>query len=195
MIGIGEDCKKLSTFLHNVDKGYTVTGKLGEATDTLDGSGEMMEEKPWEHVTKEDMEKVLDTFRGEITQVPPLYSALKVGGKRFSDRAREASSQGVACDVSPEPRKVVIRSLTLVNFNPPHFTMEVMCGSGTYMRSLVRDIGTKLGTVAHTEHLCRTQHGEFSLDDALPRSKWTVTEIESAIERWSRTLTKKRRNK
>ena len=192
VIGIGEDCKKLTTFLHNVDKGYTVTGKLGVATDTLDGSGKVTEEKPWDHVTKQDVEKVLADFRGEVTQVPPLYSALKFAGKRFSDRAREASAQGEVCEATPEPRKVTIHSLTLTDFNAPHFTIEVLCGSGTYMRSLVRDIGTKLGTVAHTEHLCRTQHGPFSLDDALPQSKWTVADIETAIGRTSGMLTKKR---
>lgn len=191
MVGIGEDCKKLSTFLHNVNKGYTVTGKLGVATDTLDGTGDVTEEKPWEHITRQDLEKVLVDFHGEVTQVPPLYSALKVGGKRLSDRAREASAQGKACDVAPQPRQVTIHSISLTEFNPPHFTVKVLCGSGTYMRSLVRDIGTKLGTVAHMEHLHRTQHGPFSLDDALCKSKWTVSDIQSAIDNSSSKVTKK----
>ena len=190
MIGVGEDCKKLSMFLHNVNKGYTVTGKLGTATNTLDGSGEVTEEKPWEQITKEDLEKALVEFQGEISQVPPLFSALKVGGKRLSDRAREASAQGVECEVAPQTRVVNIHSINLTEFSPPHFTMEVLCGSGTYMRSLVRDIGTKLGTVAHMEHLCRTKHGPFSLEDALCKSNWTVSEIEAAIDRHSSKLAK-----
>ena len=180
----------MSGFLHNVDKGYTVTGKLGTATNTLDGSGEVTEEKPWEHITKEDLEKVLIEFQGEISQVPPLYSALKVGGKRLSDHAREASAQSAECVVTPQPRVVNIHSINLTEFKPPHFTVEVLCGSGTYMRSLVQDIGTKLGTVAHMEHLCRTKHGSFSLEDALCKSKWTIPEIEAAIDKHSNKLTK-----
>ena len=191
MIGVGEDCKRLSTFLHDVDKGYTVTGKLGVATTTLDGSGEVTEEKPWEHISKENLEKALVDFQGEISQVPPLYSALKVDGKRLSDHAREASARGVECEVMPQARVINIHSISLTEFNPPHFTIEVLCGSGTYMRSLVQDIGTKLGTVAHTVHLCRTQHGLFTLEDALCKSKWTISDIESAIDRSSTKLTKK----
>lgn len=190
VIGIGEDCKRLSTFLHDVNKGYTVTGKLGTATNTLDATGEVTEEKPWKHITKEGLEKALVKFQGEISQVPPLYSALKVGGKRLSDHAREASVQSVECTVTPQPRTVNIHSINLTEFKPPHFTVEVMCGSGTYMRSLVWDIGTKLGTVAHMEHLCRTKHGPFSLEDALCKSKWTVSEIEAAIDRHSSKVTK-----
>ena len=190
VIGIGEDCKRMSAFLHDVDKGYTVTGKLGTATNTLDGSGEVTEERPWQHITKEDLEKVLIEFQGEISQVPPLYSALKVGGKRLSDHAREASAQSAECVVTPQPRVVNIHSINLTEFKPPHFTVEVLCGSGTYMRSLVRDIGTKLGTVAHMEHLCRTKHGHFSLEDALCKSKWTIPEIEVAIDKHSNKLTK-----
>ena len=191
MVGVGEDCKKLATFLHDVDKGYTVTGRLGVATDTLDGSGDVTEEKPWEHVTKEEIVKVLVDFEGEITQIPPLYSALKCGGKRFSDRAREATAQGSACDVSPQPRQVTVHSVSLTQFNPPHFTIKVSCGSGTYMRSLIRDIGTKLGTVAHTVHLIRTEHGPFSLEDALTESKWTLTDISVAIDRSAGKIAKK----
>ena len=191
VIGLGKDCKKLSSFLHKVDKGYTVIGVLGVATDTLERSGNVTEEKPWEHVTKQDLEKVLVNFQGEIMQVPPLYSALKSGGKRFSDRAREASAQGIECDVTPEPRQVTIHSLAVTDFNPPRFTIEVSCGSGTYMRSLVRDIGTKLGTVAHIEYLCRTHQGPFSIVDALCQSKWTVSDIGAAIERNHSKLTEK----
>lgn len=191
VIGLGKDCKKLSSFLHKVYKGYTVTGVLGVATDTLEEYGNVTEEKPWEHVTKQDLEKVLVDFQGEIVQVPPLYSALKSGGIRFSDRAREASVQGMVCDVTPEPRQVTIHSLTVTDFNPPRFTIKVSCGSGTYMRSLVRDIGTKLGTVAHLEYLCRTQQGPFSIEDALCQSKWTVSDIEAAIEKCGTKLIKK----
>lgn len=190
VIGVGEDCKKMSVFLHDVDKGYTVTGKLGMATDTLDAAGEVTEEKPWQHVTKEDLEKVLVEFQGEVSQVPPLYSALKVDGKRLSDHAREASAQSAECVVTPQPRIVKIHLINLTEFKPPHFTVEVLCGSGTYMRSLVRDLGTKLGTVAHMEHLCRTKHGPFLLEDALCRSQWTVPEIEAAIDKHSSKLTK-----
>ena len=191
VVGIGDDCKKLSTYLHSVDKSYTVTGRLGIATDTLDGSGEVTEERSCDHVMKEDLAKTLVDFEGEISQVPPLYSALKHGGKRFSDRAREAAGQGASCDITPEPRQVTIHSIRLTEFNSPHFTIEVSCGSGTYMRSLIRDIGSKLGTVAHTEHLVRTQHGPFCLEDALPESKWTLSDISSAIERCSSKITKK----
>ena len=191
VVGVGEDCKKLSTFLHDVDKGYTVTGKLGSATSTLDSSGEVTEEKPWENITREDLEKVLLDFQGEICQVPPLFSALKVNGKRLSDHARKAGAHGVECEVQPQPRMVNVHSIILTSFTPPCFTIEVLCGSGTYMRSLVRDIGAKLGTVAHMEHLCRTRHGPFSLEDALCQSKWTLDEIEAAIEKSRSKLTKK----
>ena len=183
VIGIGPDCKQLGTFQQSTIKSYSVVGQLGKTTDTLDASGTVIDEAPWEHITQSDLIQALEIFHGEIKQVPPLFSALRLDGKRFSDHVREASRKGKEFTTLPKARTVHIHSLSVKKFEPPHFELTVTCGSGTYVRSLVRDIGVKLGSVAHVISLVRTRQGPFTDSETLKESQWTVTEIQHAIEK------------
>ena len=176
VVGVGEDCKKLSTFLKS-EKLYECVGKLGEATDTRDVEGKVVEKASWEHVKEADIVKALkEHFCGEISQIPPVYSALKRGRKRASDLARE----GVV--FIPAPRKVTIYSIKLMKFQPPFFKISVHCSSGTYIRSIVHDLGQHLDTAAHVTELCRTRQASFSLDSALSEHDWTFQNILRFIE-------------
>lgn len=174
VIGIGEDCKRLRQFLLG-DKCYECIGELGRSTDTYNTEGSITSEKPFTHIQIEDFENVLKTFQGDVMQIPPVYSAIKRGGKRLSDLAR----QGVC--VSPPPRLVTIHSISLLSLQLPHFSLSVSCSSGTYIRSLIHDIGQKLGSAAHMVYLCRTKQGPFLEENALREHKWTVDDIGRAI--------------
>lgn len=182
VIGVGQDCKKLGLYTSHTTKGYEVTSELGKVTDTLDINGMVVEEAPWDHVGREDIEKALETFRGDITQNPPLFSALKVQGRRFSDLALEAREANTVMSMAPKPRTVTIHSIELLRFEPPNFTIAVTCSSGTYMRSLVRDIAAAVGSVGYSVSLVRRQQGQFTEEMALRESDWTVERISQAIE-------------
>jgi tRNA pseudouridine55 synthase len=116
-------------------------------------------------VTEEQFEKILKTFEGEIEQTPPPYSAVKVGGRRAYDMAR----QGEEVDLAP--RKIQVHHLEVLEWAPPEVVVDVHCSSGTYVRSLANDIGNQLGTGAYLVGLRRTKSGRFSLRDATPLRK------------------------
>ena len=185
VIGIGDDCKRLGSFQTGVSKSYDAVGCLGVLTDTLDPEGTVSEEKEWKHITEDDLRQSLESFRGLITQSPPLYSALKLQGRRYSDYARQAAKTGAPLAIEPPQRQVNILSLSLLHFSPPHFRIMATCSSGTYIRSLVRDIAEKVGTVAYVQHLCRTSQGPFTLEHALREEQnggWSLEGIRTAIE-------------
>lgn len=184
VIGIGNDCKRLGSFQTSVSKSYDTVGCLGVATDTLDPEGVVTEKKEWQYITEDGLVKTLEAFHGQIIQTPPLYSALKLHGRRYSDYARQAAKMGAPLSINPPQRRVEIHSLSLLDFTPPHFRIMVNCSSGTYIRSLVRDIAEKLGTVAYLQCLCRTGQGSFTLDHALREENggWSLESINSAIE-------------
>ncbi|KAJ6669070.1 hypothetical protein lerEdw1_007879 [Lerista edwardsae] len=117
VVGIGKGTKKLGSMLAGSKK-YTAVGELGKATDTFDSTGKVTEEKPYDGITQEDLEHVLQKFTGSIMQAPPLYSALKMGGQRLSTLVKE----GIIVEAKP-PRPVVVYSLALKNFKPPLFTL------------------------------------------------------------------------
>lgn len=186
VIGVGEDCKKLAKYLTGTTKNYEVTCELGKLTDTLDNAGVVLEEAPWGHVTRESVELALGRFRGDILQTPPIFSALKFKGKRFSDRALEARRKNTpisdATTPTPSPRVVTVHSIRLLDFDPPRFTVGVACSSGTYMRSLVRDVAVQLGSVGHAVALVRRRQGRFAEQLALRRERWRLEDIARAIE-------------
>lgn len=152
---------KLASFLLSEDKSYVADAELGRATDTLDRTGAVVAEAPWQHVTREQVLAALAARVGEHDQVPPMYSAIKVGGVRLHELARAGE------DVERAARKVRIDSLELVVFEPPHVRIAIACGKGTYVRSLVADLAADLGTVAHLTELRRTRAGRFGLDQAV----------------------------
>ena len=116
---------------------------------------------PYEHITKEMVEKVLEQFTGEIEQRPPLFSACKVEGKRAYDLARKGS------DMQLEPKKIRIDSIELLEYDLPRIKIRVTCGKGTYIRSLARDIGQALQSGGYLSDLIRTRIGEFELKDCI----------------------------
>jgi tRNA pseudouridine55 synthase len=158
-ICLGE-ATKLSGFLLNNDKRYRVRVRLGVITRTGDTEGEVLETKPVPPLTDERVERALAGFRGEILQVPPMYSALKHQGKRLYELAR----QGV--EVEREARPVVIRELRLVGIEGESLDLDVHCSKGTYIRTLAEDIGRALDCGGHVEALRRTEVGSLSVDHA-----------------------------
>ncbi|XP_075705319.1 pseudouridylate synthase TRUB1 [Rhinoderma darwinii] len=180
VVGIGDGTKMLGAMLTGSKK-YTTTGQLGKATDTLDASGTVTEEKPYGHITREDLEEALMTFTGNLLQVPPLFSALKRNGKRLSCLVRE----GAEVEAKPA-RPVVVYKLSLTDFQPPLFTLDVECGGGFYVRSLIRDIGEALSSCASVTELIRTKQGPFTLDErTLREDRWDIDHIARAVQEYA----------
>nr|XP_020467394.1 probable tRNA pseudouridine synthase 1 [Monopterus albus] len=172
VVGVGNGTKMLSTMLAGSKK-YVAVGELGKATDTLDATGSVILEKDFEHITRLDIEEKLQSFTGDIMQVPPLYSALKKDGQRLSDLLKK----GHKVEVKPA-RPVTVYSLTLQGFEPPLFTLDIECGGGFYVRSLVDDLGKALSSCAHVKELIRTKQGQFTLEEhVLHEEQWTLEHI------------------
>src|SRR5690606_30597240 len=154
---------KLSSHMLNADKGYIATLRLGEETDSGDLTGNIVNQAQpgFQGVTQEELESVLPQFRGEIEQIPPMYSALKRDGKPLYEYAR----QGIELD--RPARQVTIHELKLLKFDGLEAEISVQCSKGTYIRTLAQDIGRQLGCGAHLKALRRTRVGPFSLDDAV----------------------------
>jgi tRNA pseudouridine55 synthase len=159
VLGVGR-ATRLLRYLSGLDKEYEGTGVLGVETDTLDADGDVVRTAPVD-VEPDALEKALGSFIGEIDQVPPAYSAVKVGGERLYRAARRGEA------VEAEPRRVRVDAFELTQFRSPEFDFVVRCSSGTYVRSLVADVGTALGPGAHLSRLVRTRVGPFGLDRAV----------------------------
>ena len=157
---IGE-ATKLASYLLADDKGYVAEGLLGVETDTLDRTGAVTATREVA-VTREQLLAAIAARTGELDQIPPMFSALKQDGRRLYQRARAGEV------VDRAPRRIRIDRLALVAFDPPHFTVEIACSKGTYVRSLVADLGTDVGCGAHLTALRRTRSGRFSIDQAVP---------------------------
>ncbi|KAK1793992.1 hypothetical protein P4O66_010899 [Electrophorus voltai] len=177
VIGIGQGTKMLTTMLTGSKK-YTAVGELGKATDTLDSSGSVVQEKRYDHITREAFEEKMKEFIGEIMQVPPLYSALKKDGKRLSVLLK----QGHVVEAKPA-RPVTVYSLSLQDFSPPLFSLDIECGGGFYVRSLVDDLGKALSSCAHVRELTRTKQGRFTLEEhVLQEERWTFRDISQSLQ-------------
>lgn len=172
------DATKLSAFLLDADKYYRFRLKLGETTATGDAEGDVLQSRTVDGITVEQIEQVLAHFRGEIEQLPPMYSALKHKGKRLYELAREG------IEVEREPRKVMIHALSLGTLDLPEIELQVHCSKGTYVRTLAEDIGEALGCGAHVSALRRTGVGPYTgypmyTMDVLEQ---TATEGQSALD-------------
>lgn len=154
------EATKFSQFLLDADKSYRVTAKLGEKTETADADGEIIETCPV-NISEKQLRDAIDLFRGEIEQIPSMYSALKFQGKPLYKYAREG------IEIEREPRKVNIFEMELVNFETPFFTLEVECSKGTYIRNLVEDIGEELACGAHVTALHRNWAGCFEAEEMI----------------------------
>ncbi|MBP2015956.1 tRNA pseudouridine(55) synthase TruB [Anaerococcus degeneri] len=151
---------RVSDYMMTKDKVYETELILGAKTDTLDAAGKILEESDKE-VTKEEFLQVMNTFKGEIEQIPPMYSALKVNGKKLYDLAREG------IEIERKKRKVNIYDIELLFFAFPKATIRVTCSKGTYIRTLVDDIGEKLGSLAYVNELKRVRVGDFDIKDSI----------------------------
>lgn len=159
IILLGDATKKADEFLKQ-DKTYEFTAKLGETSTTGDPEGDIAVSSDQTAVSKEEVETVLKQFTGDITQVPPIYSAIKIDGKRAYKLAREGNA------VEMPSRQVRIDRLEVVSYEYPYLKCVCDVSSGTYIRTLVEDIGRALGTGAYCTELRRTRIGEFSIDDS-----------------------------
>ena len=160
LIALFGEAAKFAGLLLDSEKEYAATLKLGETTATGDAEGEVLEAKPVS-VTEGQVRQVLDRFRGEIDQVPPMHSALKRDGVPLYKLARKGES------VERQPRRVRILELELLDFRSPLVELRVRCSKGTYVRTLAEDIGAALGTGAHLGALRRVGSGRFRVADAI----------------------------
>lgn len=162
---------KLSHYLIEHDKEYTVVLKLGEKTDTADSEGKVIEEREVlkENLKQEKVEHVLNSFIGKQEQIPPMYSAIKINGKKLYEYARKNET------VELQSRKIEIYGIELININQEEkeITFHVKCSKGTYIRSLCEDISSKLETVGYMKELERRSVGKFDITDAI-----TIEELE-----------------
>lgn len=183
VIGVGKGTKELQSYLSG-PKRYTAKGEFGFETTTLDmdEAGEVTKRAPFDHVTVDALRSVLPEFTGKIMQVPPIFSAIRKGGKKMYEQAREGKT---AEELKLEPRQVEVYNLQLLDDDTelPSFALDIECGGGTYVRSLVRDIGYKLDTVATMTALKRTQQGQFTMEDVLEKKDWTADNIYDAIDK------------
>ena len=154
------------------DKKYVADFRFGIATDTLDIWGEVIEEKPAQ-VTRDQLEKALDDFRGEIEQLPPMYSAVSIDGKRLYQYAREGK------EVERRPRTVTVYSLELMSFDEStqSGTLDIYCSNGTYIRTIIDDLARSLGTVGVMTGLVRREACGYRLEDCI-----TLDQLKERIE-------------
>jgi tRNA pseudouridine55 synthase len=160
-IALGE-ATKLVNYLVEGRKGYRAAIRLGVTTTTDDAEGAVIDSRPVPPLTHDDLRRALESFVGVIQQVPPMYSAIQVGGRRMYDLARKGES------IALEPRTVEIDRIDLLDWQPPVATVAIECGKGTYIRAIARDLGALLGCGAHLESLRRTRVGPLTLPSAVP---------------------------
>ena len=159
------EATKVCAYLLHADKTYRVSARLGEKTDTADADGQVIETASVPAMTVKDWQQVLGRFVGESQQIPPMYSALKVDGKRLYELARKGEV------VERKPRTIRIDELSLLEAKGSRLVLRVKCSKGTYIRTLVEDIAEAAGTIAHTDSLHRESVGAFRAEDMLDLSK------------------------
>lgn len=152
------------------EKEYIATLKLGATTPSFDLESEEDEIFPTEHITSELIQETVDKFIGELDQVPPIFSAVKVQGKRAYTHARKGQ------EVELKSRKIIINEIEIVSFDCPELVIRVRCGKGTYIRSLARDLGKALGSGAYLTGLRRTEVLPYHVDNA-----WTIENFEKSL--------------
>ena len=177
---------KLAQEFMNQPKFYVGTLELGKKTDSQDLDGRVTGEKPWEHVTLAKVEEVLERFRGELDQVPPMCSALKYKGKRLYELHLAGK------EVERASRRVTVYSFHLRRFEAPLMDFDVTVSRGTYIRTLAHDLGEALGTYAYLKALCRHAVGSLTLDDAVDALALKVLDNPSVFRELVHSHTRKR---
>ncbi|NKB33432.1 MAG: tRNA pseudouridine(55) synthase TruB [Pseudomonadales bacterium] len=169
------EATKVSQFLLNSDKRYLAKIKLGERTDSGDKTGTVIESCCDYSVTQNEVEKALGAFRGEIEQLPPMYSALKVDGVPLYKMARKG------IEVERELRKVTIYEISLIDFANDTIELDIACSKGTYIRTIADDLGQALGCGAHIIELRRTQAGVFTEEDSIDIESLEAIKAEAGL--------------
>jgi tRNA pseudouridine55 synthase len=176
VILVGKEYTRRAAELSKVDKTYEVTMRLGQTSTTADDEGEKTDVSDV-HPTREAVEAALQQFTGDIMQTPPIYSAMKVNGKRAYELARAGK------EVILEPRPVTIYNALLDSYDYPFVRFTCHVSSGTYIRALVEDLGKTLGTGAYMSDLCRTTVGDFSIEHAISADVLTPESIHHSLQK------------
>lgn len=151
---------RVSDFLMDEKKEYITEAIFGSRTDTLDWSGQVVEESD-KTFTKDELISEMENFKGQITQIPPMYSAIKINGSKMYDLARKG------IEVERKTRNVTIYDFKLLDFDFPKATFEITCSKGTYIRTLIDDLGEALGSFAYVNKLTRSKVGDFVIEEAI----------------------------
>jgi tRNA pseudouridine55 synthase len=168
---------RLTEYFQGLDKEYITTGELGKITSTYDSQGEILEEKEC-FISEQKLKEIILSFQKTYLQLPPKYSSKRIGGKR----AYQLAKKGI--EVELKPKKVTIYSIEILDIHLPFFTIKVHCSSGTYIRSLIKEIGDETGCGAYVKDLRRTKIDGFSIDEAVPFErvlKMDKNEIEKLV--------------
>jgi len=168
LILVGREATKRQSEFMGLDKEYIATLTLGGETDTGDRTGNFQETPSDKIFSNKQISLVLKNFAGEINQVPPEYSAIKVNGKRAYKLARKGEK------IELKPRKIKIYNIKILKYKYPLLELKINCSSGTYIRALARDIGRELGCGAYVEKLVRTSIGKYKLKNALEIDKLSI---------------------
>jgi tRNA pseudouridine55 synthase len=163
---VGRATKRMEAFME-LPKTYTGTIRLGQTTPSYDADSDVTEHHPWQHLTDADLEEARQQFLGSIAQIPPMYSAVKIGGERLYRKARRGE------DVVRASRQVEIYSFDLLERNGQDVDFVLRCTKGTYVRSIAHDFGQVLGAGAHLVRLRRTAIGDLTVEQA-----WTMDRLE-----------------
>ena len=162
---------RISEFVSDEVKEYELEGVFGISTNTFDSEGEIVSKSNFDHVQKEDLNSLLNEFKFKYIQEAPIYSALKVNGKKMYDLARKGIK------VNPKKREVKLYDFEIIHFEKPNFRIKILCSKGFYVRSLVNDIGIKLGTHAYLYSLVRTRSSGFNIN-----TSYGIDEIKYQIQ-------------
>ena len=169
---------RISQYLMSVDKVYEGEATLGVVTDSQDAEGEVMETRPVPGLTEAAVRETMQTFLGDQYQIPPMHSAIKIGGVKLYQLARKGE------EVEREPRFIRVASFDLLSFALPKLTFRLACTKGTYVRTVTHDLGQKLGCGAHLSELRRTASGKFTIEQCLPLAQieaLSLAEIEKRL--------------
>lgn len=185
---------KIIDYIMDSEKVYEVTLKLGIRTTTYDLEGEVLEERDPSHLTEEEILNSINSFKGEYSQIPPMYSALKQNGVRLYELARKG------IEVERKGRLINIHNLEDIKINNPYISMKVTCSKGTYIRSLCYDIGEKLGVFATMTQLNRAKTSVFSQEKSININELTkenindyILSMEEALEKYDKIIVNKDR--
>jgi tRNA pseudouridine55 synthase len=168
---VGRATKLISTFQEHL-KVYRTTFTFGETTPSLDRATPVSQTQSWNPISESKLEAVIKSqFVGTISQVPPMYSAVKVDGKRLYNHARKGE------EVERKPREAFIKSCEILDYNEKQCTLEIVCGKGTYIRTLVDDLAQAVGSLGVVDELQRTKSGPYHIDDA-----WDIHQLCDALK-------------